>query len=234
MKRERGFTIVEIMVALAVSLLLMAGVIQVFAGNRETYRLQAGLATLQENARFAVDLLRRDLSMAGYPGEMNIAAFDIAKTGDGGGNVSDTVAINFLTNRDCTGTAIANGINTRVYTVGLDATTGGSVLQCDGVTVVDGVENIQFLYGVDTETGRDRDFLPNKYLTADKVTAAEWADDYVVAVRFALLLNSVEAVAREKDTTSFVVLDAPAIPAADDYLRRRVFFGTVAIRNRHI
>lgn len=234
MKRESGFTLVEIMVALSISLLLMAGVVQVFAGNRETYRLQAGLATLQENARFAVDLLRRDLSMAGYPGEMDFSAFNAAMTGDGGGNISDTVAINLVTNRDCTGVAIANGINTRVYTAGPDAVTGSPVLLCDGVTVVDGVENIQFLYGVDTEKGDERDFLPNKYLTADRVTAEEWADNSVVAVRFALLLNSVEPITREEDTTSFVVLDAPAIPAAADFLRRRIYFGTVAIRNRHI
>jgi len=65
---QRGFGLVELLVALAVGLLLLAGVVQVFAANRQSYRLQEAQARLQESGRFAVQRLARDLRMAGYWG----------------------------------------------------------------------------------------------------------------------------------------------------------------------
>lgn len=66
--KQRGLTLVEIMVALTISSLLVAGVIQIFASNKSTYRLQEGLGRMQENARFALDFMSRDIRQAGYMG----------------------------------------------------------------------------------------------------------------------------------------------------------------------
>lgn len=65
---QQGLTLVEIMVAMTISLLLMAGIIQIFAGNKQTYRMQEGLARMQENTRFAVDFMSQDIRQAGYVG----------------------------------------------------------------------------------------------------------------------------------------------------------------------
>lgn len=67
-RRQYGLTLVEIMVAIAVSLVLLTGVIQIFAGTKATYRVQENLGRLQENGRFALDFLARDIRMAGYTG----------------------------------------------------------------------------------------------------------------------------------------------------------------------
>ena len=67
-RRQQGLTLVEIMVALTVSLVLMAGIIQIFIGNKQTFRLQEGLARMQENARFSLDFMSRDIRQAGYVG----------------------------------------------------------------------------------------------------------------------------------------------------------------------
>lgn len=66
--RQRGLTLVEIMVAMVVSMILIAGVIQIFVGTRQTYRFQDALARVQENGRFAVDHITRDARLAGYSG----------------------------------------------------------------------------------------------------------------------------------------------------------------------
>jgi len=66
--REKGIGLVEIMVALLVSSLLVAGVIQIFISNRQAYDLQGELGKLQENGRFAFQYLTEDLRMAGYMG----------------------------------------------------------------------------------------------------------------------------------------------------------------------
>lgn len=61
-------TIVEIMIALTISLILMAGVIQIFISSKSTYRMQEESARIQENGRFAAEFMARDIRMAGYTG----------------------------------------------------------------------------------------------------------------------------------------------------------------------
>lgn len=64
--QQRGLTLVEILVALMISLFLMAGVIQLFIGSKQTYRFHDGLSRIQENGRFAVEALSRDIRAASY------------------------------------------------------------------------------------------------------------------------------------------------------------------------
>ena len=65
---QRGLTLVELMVALVLSLLLMAGVATMFEANKRTYRLQDGFSRLQENGRYALNTILRDLRGSGYNG----------------------------------------------------------------------------------------------------------------------------------------------------------------------
>ncbi|MEJ2576760.1 MAG: PilW family protein [Gammaproteobacteria bacterium] len=66
--RAAGLTLVELLLALALSLLLMAGVATLFAASKRTYRLQEAAARVHENGRHAVNLLLRELRGAGYAG----------------------------------------------------------------------------------------------------------------------------------------------------------------------
>ena len=70
--RMRGFSLVEVMVAITIGLIVLAAVAQIFATSRGTYRLEENLARVQESGRFAVEFLTRDLRMAGYAGCVNI------------------------------------------------------------------------------------------------------------------------------------------------------------------
>ena len=67
-KRCAGLTLIELMVAMVLSLVLMAGVLTIFSGTKTSYRLQNGLATLQENGRYALHLMVRDIRSAGFGG----------------------------------------------------------------------------------------------------------------------------------------------------------------------
>lgn len=68
---QRGVTLIELMVALAIGLLLVLGLLQVFEASRTAYQLSSGLARVQENGRFAIDILQRDIRMAGHMGCVN-------------------------------------------------------------------------------------------------------------------------------------------------------------------
>jgi type IV pilus assembly protein PilW len=65
---QRGFTLIELMIAMLIGVFLMAGVIQIFLSAKQAYRLQENLSRLQENGRFAMDFLTKDIRMAGYAG----------------------------------------------------------------------------------------------------------------------------------------------------------------------
>lgn len=67
-RRQKGVTLVELMISLLLGLLLTAGIIQVFAGNRVTFAFNDGLSRIQENARFSLDHISYHARMAGYSG----------------------------------------------------------------------------------------------------------------------------------------------------------------------
>jgi len=73
MKKQRGLTLVEIMIAVTISVVLLAGVGKVFISSKHTYRVQDALSRVQESGRFATDFLTKSIRMAGYSGCNNIS-----------------------------------------------------------------------------------------------------------------------------------------------------------------
>ncbi len=65
---QNGFTIVELMVAATLGLLILSGALSMFVSNKRVYTEQDEMGRLQENARFAIDMLIRDIRSAGHTG----------------------------------------------------------------------------------------------------------------------------------------------------------------------
>lgn len=66
--RQTGLTITELLISMALGVFLVGGVISVFLGGLTTFRTNDSLSRIQEGARFAMELMRRDLRQAGYYG----------------------------------------------------------------------------------------------------------------------------------------------------------------------
>ncbi|KOR45242.1 pilus assembly protein PilW [Xanthomonas oryzae] len=77
-----GISLVEMMIAMVIGLVLMLGVIQVFSASRTASMLAEGSARAQENGRFAMDFLQRDIRMAGHFGCVNDQAHFVRGEGD--------------------------------------------------------------------------------------------------------------------------------------------------------
>lgn len=71
-RTQGGLSLIELMVALVLGLIISAAIIQVFLTSKNVYRMQDAMARIQENGRFAVDYISRDLRMAGYMGCGNL------------------------------------------------------------------------------------------------------------------------------------------------------------------
>ncbi len=66
--KQQGFTLVELMIAMTIGLILLGGVITILTSSQQVYRVNDALARMQENARYAFQVLSRDIRMAGYFG----------------------------------------------------------------------------------------------------------------------------------------------------------------------
>lgn len=69
--REKGLSLIELLVALAIGSVLIVGAVYVYSQSRSTYRVSDKLARLQEDARYALSVLEPDLQLAGYYGFTN-------------------------------------------------------------------------------------------------------------------------------------------------------------------
>jgi type IV pilus assembly protein PilW len=253
-RQQRGISLVEIMVALLLSLVLSAGVLEIYLSSKQSYRAQEGYSRLQENARFAIETLAHYIRFTGYklsPADTNDAAFALTTNpspifalgqvlagSDGGGSNSDSITFRYKDDDllgDCgTPPSGAGAQSERIVTFAIDA---DNELSCtvyvDGALthnnqpLVEGVENMQILYGIDT----DNDGSANQYVIASDVPA--WSA--VSSVRVSLLLSTLQAVSTEADTRSYDLLGtavaAPAANAGSRFWRRHRFTTTISLRN---
>lgn len=73
MRRFAGFSLIELMVAMVISLILMSGVISVFISSKRSYSTNTAVAQVQESGRFAFSFLAPEIRMAGYMGCTKLA-----------------------------------------------------------------------------------------------------------------------------------------------------------------
>ncbi|MFL1466337.1 PilW family protein [Marinobacter sp. HN1S83] len=67
-RSQAGLSLVELMVALALSTTLILGIFTVYFDSSQTSRVSSALARIQESGRIAIDIMARDMRMVGYQG----------------------------------------------------------------------------------------------------------------------------------------------------------------------
>ena len=235
---QQGLTLVEIMIAVTISLLLLAGVMQIFIGSKASYNLQNGMGRMQENGRYAMDILDRNIGMTGLhiePSDAdNYPPIDSTNTADNAtpnanlgftvsnGQASDIIDVRYSSTTDCLGNATGGIAINRYFINGTDLMCLGNGSNTPQI-LAEGVENMQILYGEDL----DSDTMADKYVSAGNVTS--WGS--IVSVRIALLVDTVESVGAE-DTGVYALLNASPIGPIEDNLARKVFTRTILLRNK--
>lgn len=77
----RGMSLVELLVAVSLGLLVIAGVGQIYSAAKRSYDLQTSLARMQDVGRYAIDTLTQDIRRAGYWGLTNMGDAGTTLTG---------------------------------------------------------------------------------------------------------------------------------------------------------
>ncbi|MFW9082622.1 PilW family protein [Pseudomonas sp. P2757] len=82
MKRnQRGFGLIELLITLALGLIVVLGVVQIFIAAKNTYISQNSAAAMQEDARFVLSKMIQEIRMVGMFGCLGTIT-DSSATGD--------------------------------------------------------------------------------------------------------------------------------------------------------
>lgn len=130
--RQRGVSLIELMVALIIGAVLIYGAGKVYLNSRHTYDVSESAARLQETARYALSIIESDVRMSNYWGLLkgaSVISGQAAKTeatGGGPDNCGINYARDLLINLD--------GSNNS-YSLGCAAYGAGAVGSADTLTV---------------------------------------------------------------------------------------------------
>ena len=64
--KERGFTLVELLIAMTIGLIILAALSSTFLIQRKTYDVQEQIVEMVQTARAVMDMMSREIRMAGY------------------------------------------------------------------------------------------------------------------------------------------------------------------------
>jgi type IV pilus assembly protein PilW len=249
----RGFTLVEVMIAIAIGLFLTTVVAHLFVNSRSAYNTTDEISRLQENMRFAYQLLTRTVHLTQYRSSPNMFATGqwglfvggaIALDGTNDNvNGSDTLTVRYQGSGapdgsivDCFGAEVAaNAIVTNVFSIRqgqngrlalfCDRSIVGAV-QVDQIEIVPDVRAMHILYGEDTDIPRDT--VADRYVPRTAVANM----DSVVSVRVALLFETANAGNRNDLDTRVYNLNGVAVGPLNDTRVRRLVTWTLNLRNR--
>lgn len=241
--RQRGLSLIESMVALVLTLALIAGVSQMLFGTQSNISNQNDRSSMDDAARFAVEYLSRAGYRAGYKRNPDDSDEDVFSAVPGsfplGASVfgtNTTLSLRYQGHADGQLTDCLNvsaaveagpvGANYYVETWALN----GRELRCQRTQpggasntqpLMNNVEAIQFVYGEDTDSDR----YPDVYSNAAAVV--NWANVHSVVVSLRMVSDNDNLAETPQPYLDFA---GTSITPTDRSLRRNVFT-TVALRN---
>lgn len=249
--KNNGFSILEMLIAIAVSLILLLIILQLFIQNKNMYQMKNNYVILQDNQRFLHHYLGNFIRIAGYrdftkddtlPTIQSVFSGGnkfIDATNNGGTDNSDTLTIRYQGSgngegtpdgsiRDCLNRAIDKGITaTNVFYINAEheliCQASSSAYETSIQTVIQNIENMQVLLGEDT----DGDGSPNRYVNAG-YPALNFNN--VVSVQISLLLKSPDPIYPVTNDNSYHLLDM-VHDIEGDYFLRKVMTFTIQLRN---
>ena len=66
LRKNKGLTLIELLVALVITAILVAGMYRTFIGQQKTYTVQEQVVDMQQNMRAGINRMMREIRMAGF------------------------------------------------------------------------------------------------------------------------------------------------------------------------
>lgn len=143
---EKGITLIELLVALVIGGIIISAIYRIFVSQGRAYVIQDQVAETQQNIRSAMEILLRDLRMAGFNGD-NTPLDPYIIPG------ANTITIFYERNGAIRQTSYSIDGNSRLMRNQIPPEVPPS--EENGDPILTNVEALNFLYGVDTDTTSD-------------------------------------------------------------------------------
>jgi type IV pilus assembly protein PilW len=212
MSDKKGVTLIELLVVLVISVIVIGGVYKVFIAQTRAYTVQDQVAEVQQDVRGAMEIMVRDIRMAGF--QTNTFG-NAAKTNNPivfvpNSNSSVTVNYEYIP-------MVGNSTTPNTVTYALSGTSLIRTLSVNGVQTVtdllDNVTNLNFGYGIDANGDGIIDGVVNGVIPdAAFVPAANVGTARVLAIRITLAANPAPADPDVKTMVSPRSLTSVVIP----------------------
>ena len=258
MRNQKGLSLIELIIAMALGLILILGVTQIFLGSKQTYTVVTAQSQTQENARVVKHFLGRGLRHAGYWDDSTTPISLPA-----GGGFAENQIITSI-NNDSSDASVLDGTDT--ITVRFNGTADGQLRGCTGTVptqaeiIVDRYyiapaaatdlvprlmceSQLQTITGTAISTSTQPLIVGIEDLQVEfglagsggvirYVTAdnvSNWRN--VRSVRYALLATSNQDTSSEENTRTYDLIGGETYTASGDSRMRQVQRDTVFLRN---
>ena len=202
LQQHRGFTLIELMIGLGVASILMTGITQVAIAAGASYQLQQNLGALHDNARFALDTIKKEVRGAGFQNQPWIPSTDLAIiAADPVSALSDKLVLRRRSDRNCldnpnpaTGSDgrpamylleswfFINSGKNLAHTCRYGPNEAQLTTQINNLGLVEHAEALKAVYAEDTNSDGNADRW---------VPSGKWQDETnILAVKIGLLLSS--------------------------------------------
>jgi len=212
---RKGFTLVELLIAMAISGVIMTGVYSAFKTQQDSYLAQDQVAEMQQNIRAGLYIMASDIRMAGY---------DPSKTGNYGVESATSSKFVFTADLNDDGGAVGSGerFTYELYTTGA----GISALRkiAGQSAVAENIEQLEFYYFLDDDPSSPTTFSTTP-ATADQLNK-------IRSVQISILSKS--RIPDRNYTNNQTYTSASGVdwtPTTPDNFRRRFETMTVQCRN---
>lgn len=257
--QKNGFTLIELMVSLAMISIVMAAIVSAYTGQVKAKNTQEILTDMHQTARAAIEIMANEIRMAGLdPTEEASASITTANTGElifsldrednAGTNESDgdccdsNEQIRYCLTNDATDANGFNGVND-VIAEGVECHLGRETgpgmigaLGCTGGTnglqpLVRNIDVLNFVYLTDDNNGDgDPDVLPTP-VAANKLDDIRAIEVTIVVRAGTVSRGFVYGYTDTNDYYNRQDLVNPILPAQNDHFRRLQLSTTIACRN---
>ena len=134
-QNENGFTLVELLVAMAISVIVMASIGYVYYTQQKSYVAQEQISAMQQNLRAAMYYMEREIRMAGFDPTQNANAGIITATSN---------SITFTEDIDGDG---AFSVNENItYSLADKDGDGDNDLERNGNLIAENIDALDFVY----------------------------------------------------------------------------------------
>lgn len=209
LKNIDGFTLIELMVALVISSIVMAGIVSTYQIQLRSHLTQQSVVDMHQNARAAMYVMKAEIQMAGY---------DPSGTADATVLAATDTSFQFQIDADgdgvCGGTGTNEVIQYALSGSNLGRSTEGGALQ----PMAENIDAIDFVY-FDSDMNRVDP-------AAGTLTATELASIRLVQVTIVARAEDPVMAYKHTDTTTYTNQVGDTILAAQNDTARRTLLST--------